>query len=1294
MKQTNRKPAYKLKTMFAMAVFCSASLTSLAQLSEQKVYYIKSSASGTVFSNGGKASSGESIKLEDKSALSRGQKWVLKSTGNANEYLICSAAFPTLAIDAAPNKWYNPVQWAADVNSENQRFQILPVEGSDSIYQIVWSGNTNRRFMEKSGNTLNVSDEAESAGVTTQFVFEETTKQAEVARNNWEDETFYEQNKLPAHTTFMPYASTQLLQADTERYAHPWVDPTGAEWLSLNGVWNLKWTTDIDNRPGADFYADDVDAAQWDTISVPSCLEMKGYGSPYYINVEYPFVDNYPYLQMKGGCRNSVASYRRQFTLPEGWTDKRVVLHFDGIYSAAYVWVNGQYVGYTQGANNDAEFDLSNVVRQGHNNIAVQVFRFSDASYLEDQDMWRMSGIHRDVYLYATPKTYISNHIITDDFDAPYTSASVKVQINAANPGAQAVSKKARVRLISPDGEQLAETVANLDFAAGDTATVAYATLPVVDNLQAWTSEHPNLYTVEVAQLAADGTTEEMAFATKHGFRKVECTNGQIYVNGVRTYFSGVNTQDTHPVRGRSIDVPTMLRDVTMMKQANVNLVRTSHMPRQPKMYAMFDYYGLYCMDEADIECHFNWEQSGNTITAADSWKPQFIDRSMRMVERDRNFTSVIFWSLGNESGVGQNMQAAYDTIKAADPTRLVHYEGATRGGASYTDMHSVMYPTLSNVQREANTNDGGRPYFMCEYAHSMGNANGNFSEYWNTILSSTNGMGGCVWDWVDQSIYSADDIKNGTLTQNGYPKYRQGKDYPGPTQGNFVNNGLIPANRAWTPKLAEVKNVYAPVQVTQFNAKKKILVLTNRYHSTSLNALRMAYAVLKNGEVVETDTLDLADTKPNTQMRTTLRYTTDTSDGNDYMLDLTFLTKEASLWAEANYPIKKVQYTLAEREAGLPAVAADKAQPLAVTVNQYGNYLIENDKVHYLIDKSSTRVREWSFADYALVSKMANAYDYDNFRWVENDAASGNDIATTNGISSRTFTQVPAINADGNAVYTVRETGKYCDVVYSYTIYPNGVMDMKCTYTSHDNDDLRRIGTKFVLPAALEQVSYYGRGPWENYVDRKSSAWIGRYQSTVTDFFETTPRPQSCGNRLDLRELTLTDTVKHFTLNVQTDGQVAFSALHYDDAAMASVQHRWNLPATGDVVLHFDYYQKGLGNGSCGRGTGTLSQYYCPVGTFTHTLRFTPSLEVDETAVKPTTATSSMLTVSVVGDDVVCKGNVPAGTTLSVYDLGGSTVGVAHTSVPVQQLTASIAGQPRGAYLVKVGNKVFKVMK
>ena len=1286
-----------LRKLLVLFAFCSSvSSTLWAQLSEEKCYYIKSAESGYVFSNGGSGKKDASVFLEAKDESSTGQKWTLKRTGEENEYLIISAGYPTMGIDANSSKNFWLLQWTTQM-SENQKFLIIPVDGKADTYQIKWSEDSTR-MITSWGSYLVVSNLIGS-GTATEYVFEETTAQEEVKGKEWEDETTFGVNKLAAHATFMPYASTAKMQADAERYSMPWIEPKGADYMSLNGVWNLKWTTNTGEAPKEDFYADGVNATSWDTITVPSCLEMKGYGDPYYINVGYPFTDSYPYINMAYGCSNGVASYRRNFTLPTGWkADKRIVLHFDGIYSAAYVWVNGQYVGYTQESNNDAEFDLTSVVREGDNNISVQVYRFSDGSYLEGQDMWRMSGIHRDVYLYATPKTYIQDHVITDDLASPYSSVNLNVAFNMENPAGEALTKKVRVRVISPEGEQVAEQTEDFTFDAEETSLQHDVTIAGIDNPELWSTEAPNLYTIEVAQLSADGA-EEMAFSTKYGFRRVEINDRLVYVNGQRVLFRGVNTQDTHPVHGRSIDVPTMLRDVVMMKQANINLVRTSHYPRQAKMYAMFDYYGLYCMDEADVECHYNWEQSGNTISNASSWQAQYVDRTERMVLRDRNHPSVVFWSLGNESGTGANLQASYNRCKELDPNRLVHYEGATRGGASYTDLYSVMYPSLDRAKSLANSSSLTQPFFMCEFAHSMGNATGNFKNYWDAINTSSCGIGGCIWDWVDQSIYKAEDIKKGTLMENGFHKYYSGYDFSNYNhQGNFVNNGLIPAHRAWSPKLAEVKAVYQQAAFSNFNFKRKIVQVVNKFNFTNLqDKYRLAYSLLKDGIEVETDTIDLPSTVAGkTSANITLPVTTEIETGAEYYMNLSLVLKESTPWAEAGYPVASQQFSVQSRTYSLDKITNTVNDELTVTTNQYGNYLIDNSKTHFLLDKSQGRLREWTYAGNAIISRIDQSIDYDNFRWVENDEANGNSIATGNGIKSRTLTTAPSLDSKGNVTFVTTETGTYCDVTYNYTIYPDGTVDVKAVYNSQANDNLRRIGSKLTLPATFENINYYARGPWENYNDRQDAAFFGRYNTTVSDMFSELSRPQSCGNRTGLRDVTLTDTLSGLALRIETEGQVSFSALHYEDKTLANTKHCFELTPGGNVVLHFDYQQKGLGNGSCGQGTGTLSQYYCPTGgKYTHTLRFRPMTKDEVTGINnATTAVTSDINVSVEANNIVATGSLAAGTEMRVYDLGGSIVASTQTAAAASRLSVSIQNQPQGAYIVKVGNVCYKVVK
>lgn len=1278
----------------ALLCMSSTSFLSWAQLSEGKTYYIRTADTNLVMSNQEQFSNNARIVVEKVNENSTGQKWKLKKAGwDKDCYVIVCAANDRLAFDKAPTGPlgnYVPVHWTTDLNSENQKMLIRAVDQSTHTYQIIDAQSGSKALHTEDTYYLRMTNDMNSR--TSYFVFEETTEQEKPTSPIWEDETVFAVNKLPAHATFMPYASTALMQADKERYDKPWNAPQQAQYLSLNGIWKLNWVKDPKLRPGKDdFYGEHADVSQWDDIEVPSCLEMKGYGQPYYINVDYPFQDNYPQIQMKGGLYNSVGSYRRNFTLPQGWkADKRVVLHFDGIYSAAFVWVNGVYAGYTEGPNTDSEFDVTESVREGENQVAVQVIRFSDGSYLEGQDMWHMSGIHRDVYLYATPKTYVRDHFITSQLNSSYNGGSLSVCLDMDNPSKKSVSKTVQVRLIAPDGQEVSSQSASFRFGDGVQAQQQTVTLDNLSGLLPWTAETPHLYTVEIAQLNSDGT-EEMAFSTKYGFRKVEIKDGKVWINGERVLFKGANTQDTHPLYGRSIDVETMLRDVQLMKQSNMNTIRGSHYPRQPKMYAMFDYYGLYCMDEADVECHKNWED-GNSITRAESWKAQFLDRTERMVKRDRNFPSVIFWSLGNESGVGQNMQATYDLCKQLDPDRIVHYEGATYGHAQYTDLFSVMYPDLNNVRQNSSNNWYRQPYFMCEYAHAMGNAVGNLKEYWDIIEDSQYGIGGCIWDFVDQSAYDAKDIKNNNLTTNGFPRYMSGYDYPGPHQGNFLNNGLVSAHRAWSPELAQVKQIYQYVKFTQFDKESKKLTVKNCYDFTNLNRYNLKYTLLEDGKNIESGSIAMPDVAPNQESTTGIPFESSLQAGKEYCLNVQLTLKEATAWAEADYPIAEQQFVLQEREKTLDAVEISDTDPsLVISNSKYDTYEISNSNIRLALNATTGRISQWSYGDYTLIDNERNSLDFAPYRWVENDAASGdNNFTKENGISNRNLTVKPEIDAQGIAHFSVRNRGYQCNVTYDYQVYPNGTIDLQTTYEPQ-RSGLRRIGSQLILPAGLENLTYYARGPWDNFIDRHHAAFLGRYSSTVSEMLEPTPRPQTSGNRLALRELTLTDPVKDFGLRIQTEGQVDFQALRYSDIEMQEKRHNWELQP-GNVYLHLDYTQKGVGNGSC--GPKTLDKYLCPsYGKLTHKVRFSPVTKTETGISEAQDDLTARYEVTVQDGTLICRGPIEAGTEICIYDLGGSCVARGIASASTSEFRMPTGNQPFGTYLVQIGRQCFKVI-
>ncbi len=1237
-------------------------------------YVIRSHAYDKVFSNRKSAAKDAPIVVETHVAGEAAQIWQLNAITSSTTKFQLQNAYYGLAIDMALGTSKGLLQWTSNASNVNQQVTFSPVEGEDGLYTLSGTsgGRTYYVFANESGN-LSMSTGTPSAA--NYFSLEHVPASQLAPPNDWENEKVIERNKEKGHAVYIPYASTEALKADA-RFHKPWLEPQSARVLSLNGVWHLQYVDYPELRPGEEFYGNDVDASGWDTISVPSCLEMKGFGKPMYVNVDYHFADNPPKIMMNSGLTNPVASYRRNFTLPADWNeDRRIFLHFDGIYSAAYVWVNGWAVGYTEGANNDAEFDVTDFVRSGENNISVQVFRWSDGSYLEGQDMWHMSGIHRDVYLFAVPKTFVRDHYITAALDEAnaYTSGALNVQLSLDNRDAQAARTQVRVSLLAPDGAEVASATRSIDFAAGETEKTETLAFGNLSNLLLWSAEVPTLYTVVVSQLDAVGN-EVSAFATKYGFRHVEIKDNLVYVNGRRVFFKGVNTQDTHPVHGRSIDVPTMVKDVIMMKQANMNTLRMSHYPHQTDFYHLLDYYGIYCMDEADVECHKNWEDGGNIHTAV-SWKKPIVDRNERCVLRDRNFPSVLFWSLGNESNGGSNFQAAYDAVRALD-SRPIHYEGATRAGTTPTDFYSVMYPDLSIVERKANY--GTQPFFMCEYAHAMGNAVGNLQEYWDIIESSPYGMGGCIWDWVDQSIYDAEDIKAGNLLKNGRNNYMSGYDYPGPHQGNFVNNGLITADRAWTAKLTEVKQVYQHVKFSTLQ-RGNIVTLTNAYNFTNLDAFKVKYAVLIDGYVAEEGEVELPSVAPGATTTDKMPYTATADAGEEILLNVQLCLKEDASWADAGYVVAAQQYVVEERAASLPAVSSAAE---ALTVSGRGNLTISNSKVN--VTFSTEGLTAWAYNGVDVLAD-GGMPEYSNFRWIENDKSGDAD----NGVGTKTRTYTKAADGSSVEVKYVAE-GSKCPYTFTYTVYADGTIDLAADYTPV-SADLRRIGLNMAFAKNYEQLTYYARGPWENYADRKTGSFLGAYTTTVSDMFENYPHPQTMGGREDLRSFILTDASTGCGIKVETEGQVAFSLLHYDDANFSRNQlHPWDLAEEGDATYaHFDYMQRGIGNGSCGVNTGTISKYYCPLGdTYSYKLRF--SLyegSTDGIEAAPTAPVNYGIAYDAAAKALVCRGDLPKGTEVQIYNMGGVLEASARTSASAPQLSVSLKHLPASSYIAVIRN-------
>ena len=1133
------------------------------------------------------------------------QQWLLQSEGTSSEYSyrlvnVYSGKALDMACDGGSKP---PLQWTAIEGNSNQLFKFE--KQSDGSYKICVYYNGAPCY-------LTISDGAPARTTyeeyASSFIFTKAEGGSEPDID--EDRTFdvsfiSDQTKLgdykeKAHATFIPYATTADMKADPF-YSTPWLTPEKAMTINLNGQWKFKYVAGSSYAPGSsEFYAADYDDSSWDEIKVPLSWEMAGYGKPVYTNVGYPFYNNAPNAnhgrEYNGVTDNNATGfYRRTFTLPESWSDKRVFIHFDGVYSAAVVWVNGKYVGYSQGSNTDAEFDITDFVTPGSDNqLSVRVYRWCDGSYLEGQDMWHLSGIHRDVYLVATPKTFVSDHYITStDMNTEATGATMNVALTIDNRDGETTKKNIEVELLDADGSTVASMSQNVELTEADKTKNITLSTDKLTGLTPWNAEKPYLYTVVVRQNNADGA-EEMVFSTKYGFRNITRSGNLVYINGQRVFFKGVNTQDTHPEYGRAIDMETMLTDVRMMKQANVNTVRTSHYPRQPKMYAMFDYFGLYVMDEADVECHGN-----QGLTSTSSWSDAFVDRNVRMVMRDRNHPSVIFWSLGNECGNGSNMADAYSAVKALD-SRMVHYEAGS-ATSGYSDLYSDMYPTVASVEQKS-AGYSGMPYFICEYAHAMGQAVGNLIDYWNVIENSTGIIGACIWDWVDQSIYDPEKLAAGIKQdKRGFNYFTSGYDYNYPDvnngfQGNFVNNGLITANRVWTAKLREVKKVYQYVTFEKFSGNT--LTIKNKYNFTNLSDFCLRYAILKDGRTVEEGQTDLPSTVAGATTDVTVPYTTKCSDDAEYTIMLSLCLKSDASWAKAGYAIAEEQFALNER----PALSEINGGGSLSVVDNTVSGTTTDGKQYEISFSNDGQLTGWTFDGKSFINA---APDFNCSRNIDND------INTSSQSSTHSVTSSLSKSGD-NAVMTQQGNGWLCDYTIAYTIYPSGVIDMKVTFMP--KNVTRRIGLGMQFPGGFENVEYYAKGPWSNYVDRQTGSYLGRYTTTVDDMFEELPHPQTMGDRQALRELVLTDRTNGANLTVQTEGQVAFSLSHYNESEWMKgelwnqILHPYDLTRDNTVYAHFDYWQRGLGNNSCG-GDSCLPQYECPTyGSHTYTLRLTPS--------------------------------------------------------------------------------------
>ena len=1163
-----------MRTTFLSLLMLMATMTVVAQNIDETSNYELRTPGGLVLDNMNSTNNEASMFVSVRKPGEAGQAWRLQQVEDNVYQLVNCASFS--ALDNNNGKRVQPViQWTLTPGNRNQYWRLEK------------QGNGYTLTCEATGMKLGLLDapqpgmpvyQVEATAkpeLTTWMLVKSDVKVNMIvpkrsSTNDWENERIIGINKLPGHVTHIPFAELDEMVADVA-FDMPWkrAKTKSSRFMLLNGKWKFNWAKQPEDRP-VNFFKPSYNVNAWEEIDVPSCWEMKGYGTPLYTNVTYPFLNNPPFIQAQRGYTmeqepNPVGSYRREFTLPADWNGKQIYLHFDGVYSAFYVWVNGKKVGYSQGANNDSEFDVTKYVVKGKNVVAVEVYKWSDGSYLEDQDMFRFGGIHRDVYLVARPKIHFRDFDLNDDFNADLTSVTLSTRAIVSNYGKGRAAAKVSVTLLDAEGEEIGKASgSNANVVAGQDNAVDGMVIKV-NNPHLWSAEHPYLYTVAIELFDTEGNPLECT-SFKHGFRKVEFKDRKLYVNNVLTYLKGTDRHDIHPVYGKSIPVESMIEDILLMKRHNLNTVRTSHYPNDAKMYALYDYYGLYIMDEADQECHGN-----QSISKMPSWESAYVDRAVRMVQRDRLHPSVILWSLGNESGGGSNIVAERDAIRKLD-SRKIHYEGQNE----IADIDSRMYPSVENMM-EIDRNGANKPFYLCEYAHAMGNAIGNLAEYWDYIENKSERMiGACIWDWVDQAIVNPKE-NNGNL-------YFGGSFGDVPNDNDFCCNGIITADRRVTPKLLQVKKVYQYIKIHHKAAG--LLTLENRYTSYNLKDMKLRYALLHDGKQVAQGEVALPDTKPwqTSEVRLPIDESLMKYDEGDVTLNVEVALLNATNWADAGHVVAADEFIISEKHNRLSAKEKSEQTPLKVFTEEDRYLRVENGHIAAKFDRIDGKMQSLCL-DGKEILHMQGGPVFNWYRYISNDRRWYDETRTK--VISYSYVVGPDCKSV-TVTFSLETTAGKSVVPYTvtYDICGAGYVDVEANFHVGKDFNLPRLGLQMMLGTEYENVAWYGRGPMENYVDRKDAAFLGVYNTTVTDMAEHYVRTQTMGERCDTRWLKFTSKNGN-TVSITADESFDFSAQHFTDPDIFNVKYGNDLDKIRrpEVVLVLDCVMRGIGNGSCGPG-------------------------------------------------------------------------------------------------------------
>ncbi len=1007
---------------------------------------------------------------------------------------------------------------------------------------------------------------------------------------DWENQKIIQKNREEPHTTYMPFASKK--QALNRKRSE------SVFYKNLNGKWKFNWVKKPADRP-KDFYKNDFDVSAWKEIPVPSNWEIQGYGIPIYVNHPYEWTrnPNPPYVRHDW---NPVGSYKRFFRVPENWKNRRVFIHFGAVKSAFYLWINGKFVGYSQGSKTPAEFDITKYLKKGENSVALEVYRWSDGSYLECQDFWRISGIERDVYLFSTPQIMIRDFFIHTDLDKDYRDAGLSIDVELKNYTKKLprnISISAYLYKITPGKKyKLVQSFAQaVRFRNKESAEVRLSTR--VKNPDKWTAETPNLYKI-VLELRHKNRVLE---AVEHniGFREIEIKAGQLLVNGVPVMIKGVNRHEHDEFTGHVVSKESMRKDIRLMKQLNINAVRTSHYPNDPYWYQLCDEYGIYLVDEANIESHGMGYKPERTLGNNPEWKEAHLDRIKRMLERDKNHPSVIIWSMGNEAGDGVNFVAASDWIHQRDSSRPVHYERALQ--RQHVDIVSPMYPWA--MLEDYGSQLRKRPLIMCEYSHAMGNSTGNLKDYWEIIYKYPNLQGGFIWDWVDQGLAK--------YTPGGVKYWAYGGDFGSdtiPSDKNFCINGLVMPDRTLHPGAYEVKKVYQPVKVSPVPLTAGRFEIENRFNFLNLNVFDMYWEIKTEGKTVAEGVIQSPDIPAGESKTIALDISGFKQKPNtEYFINLYFRLNKALPLLPAGYEMAKEQFRLPvvvekipPREMPEVNLESQSATGQVVTGKDF-KILFENGKIISFVYKAKKMFRsgpEINFWRAPTDNDFGNRMDKYCAPWKN---------------ERQIFKGLVRQKAGGKQVilsfvFDLPETGSVLQT--TYTVRGDASVEIENNFTpGEDAPELPRFGMRMQLPEGFEQVEWYGRGPFENYIDRQTAAFVDVYRSTVDELYYPYISPQENGYRTDVRRL------KIFTQNgngLMFEGfpVFGFSALHYtlEDLTQESrgTKHTIDLTPQKFTDLMIDYKQRGVG-GDDSWGSRPHSQYSLPAVKYSYKFKITP---------------------------------------------------------------------------------------